>query len=77
MVFHVSLQSQKIVNLYPGTAADAPAVENHEKNFGHCLITQMQRSGARLCRIKTGGAPKKLPVSIKDLRVGIELQKAR
>ena len=60
-----------------GTAADAPAVENHEKNFGHCLITQMQRSGARLCRIKTGGAPKKLPVSIKDLRVGIELQKAR
>ena len=42
-----------------GTAADAPAVENHEKNFGHCLITQMQRSGARLCRIKTGGARKK------------------
>ena len=27
MVFHVSLQSQKIVNLYPGTAADAPAHE--------------------------------------------------
>lgn len=27
MVFHVSLQSQKIVNLYLGTAADAPAHE--------------------------------------------------
>ena len=27
MVFHVSLQSQKIVNLYLGTAADAPALE--------------------------------------------------
>ena len=27
MTFHVSLQSQKIVNLYPGTAADAPAHE--------------------------------------------------
>ena len=28
MTFHVSLQSQKIVNLYPGMAADAPAHEN-------------------------------------------------
>ena len=27
MTMHVSLQSQKIVNLYPGTAADAPAHE--------------------------------------------------
>ena len=27
MTFHVSLQSQKIVNLYPGMAADAPAHE--------------------------------------------------
>lgn len=28
MTFHVSLQSQKIVNLYPGMAADAPAHES-------------------------------------------------
>ena len=28
MTFHVSLQSQKIVNLYPGVAADAPAHES-------------------------------------------------
>ena len=28
MTFHVSLQSQKIVNLYPGLAADAPALES-------------------------------------------------
>lgn len=27
MTFHVSLQSQKIINLYPGTAADAPSHE--------------------------------------------------
>ena len=28
MTFHVSLQSQKIINLYPGMAADAPAHES-------------------------------------------------
>ena len=42
MTFHVSLQSQKIVNLYPGMAADAPA---HEGDWLQPTVDTVTYSG--------------------------------
>ena len=42
MTFHVSLQSQKIINLYPGMAADAPA---HESDWLQPTVDTVTYSG--------------------------------
>ncbi len=51
LTFHVSLQSQKIVNLYLGMAADAPAHEERLAAAHHRhrdLLRRHQRRSLRL-----------------------------
>ena len=51
MTFHVSLQSQKIVNLYPGMAADAPA---HESDWLQPTVDTVTYSdGTSVCGMVT------------------------
>ena len=51
MTFHVSLQSQKIVNLYPGMAADAPAHESDWLQPTVDTVTYSRRHQRRSIRL--------------------------